>query len=173
MTRVIVTRVDDRRQALALLALAPGAGTAAEWMALLNDLAIDEAILLPGTLETGDSLTRFRVAPRLTAHVRHRLKYADVPVGLEQEFVFTRGGRPTGRRARTVRDLLSALPALPDEIHAQRSDQEPVCVVRIVRPGLRETDEHPAIQREQAESGHDEGSAVQPRRPGGRADTVE
>src|SRR5207249_2669252 len=122
---VIVTRVDDRRQALALLALAPGAGTPSEWMALLADLAIDEAILLPGTPETGDSMKRFRVAPRLTAHVRHRLKYADVPVCLEQEFVFTRGGRPTGERARTVRDLLSALPKLPDDVvrgHLARGD---------------------------------------------------
>jgi hypothetical protein len=93
---VIVTRVDDRRQALALLALAPGAGTLSEWIALLADLAIDEAVLLPGTLETGGSLKRFRVAPRLTAHVRHRLKYADVPVGIEKEFVFTQDGRPTG-----------------------------------------------------------------------------
>jgi hypothetical protein len=65
------------------------------------------------------------VAPRLTAHVRHRQKYADVPVRLEQEFVFTREGRPTGRRARTVRDLLSALPTLPDEVvqgHLARGD---------------------------------------------------
>jgi hypothetical protein len=122
---VIVTRVEDRRQALALLELAPGAGTPSEWMTLLADLAIDEAVLLPGTLETGNSLRRFRVAPRLTAHVRHRLKYADVPVGLEQEFVFTRGGRPTGERARTVRDLLAALPKLPDDVvqgHLARGD---------------------------------------------------
>jgi hypothetical protein len=122
---VIVTRVDDRRQALALLALAPGAGTLSEWIALLADLAIDEAVLLPGTLETGGSLKRFRVAPRLTAHVRHRLKYADVPVGLEKEFVFTQDGRPTGGRARTVRDLLSALPKLPDDVvqgHLARGD---------------------------------------------------
>ena len=122
---VIVTRVEDRRQALALLALAPGVATPSEWMALLAGLAIDEAVLLPGTPETGDSLTRFRVAPRLTAHVRHRLKYADVPVSLEQEFVFTQGGRPTGGRARTLRDLLSALPRLPDDVvqgHLARGD---------------------------------------------------
>ena len=122
---VIVTRVEDRRQALALLALAPGVGTPSEWMALLASLAIDEAVLLPGTPETGDSLTRFRVAPRLTAHVRHRHKYADVPVSLKQEFVFTQGGRPTGERARTVRDLLSALPRLPDDVvqgHLARGD---------------------------------------------------
>jgi hypothetical protein len=68
---------------------------------------------------------RFRVAPRLTAHVRHRAKYADVPIHREQEFVFTHEGRPTGRRARTVRDLLSTLPTLPDDVvqgHLRRGD---------------------------------------------------
>jgi hypothetical protein len=39
--------------------------------------------------------------------------------------VFTREGRPEGRRARTVRDLLWALPALPDDVikgHLARGD---------------------------------------------------
>jgi hydroxymethylpyrimidine pyrophosphatase-like HAD family hydrolase len=122
---VIVTRVDDRRQALALLALAPGGRTPSEGLALLADLAIDEAVLLPGSLESGDSFKRFRVAPRLTAHVRHRHKYADAPVRPEQEFVFTREGRSMGAHARSVRDLLLALPGLPDDVvqgHLRRGD---------------------------------------------------
>jgi hypothetical protein len=122
---VIVTRVDDRRQALALLALAPDAGTPEDWLALLAGLAIDEAVLLPGPFESGDVLQRFRVAPRLTTHVRHRAKYAEVPVCLEKEFVFTQNGRPTGQRARTVRDLLVMLPALSDDVvrgHLTRGD---------------------------------------------------
>jgi hypothetical protein len=121
---VIVTRVDDRRQALALLALSRGIGTPSEGLALLADLAIDEAVLLPGSIESGTSSKRFRVAPRLAGHVRHRQKYADVPVRREQEFVFTRGGRPLGR-ARTVRDLLAALPELPPDVvtgHLERGD---------------------------------------------------
>jgi hypothetical protein len=43
----------------------------------------------------------------------------------EKEFVFTQAGRPTGRRARSVRDLLSTLPALPDDVvqgHLMRGD---------------------------------------------------
>ena len=122
---VIVTRIDDRRQALALLALAPDAGTPEEWLTLLAGLAIDEAVLLPGLFESGDVLQRFRVAPRLTTHVRHREKYAEVPVCLEKEFVFTQNGRPTGQRARTIRDLLVMLPALPDDVvrgHLTRGD---------------------------------------------------
>jgi hypothetical protein len=92
---------------------------------MLAGLAIDEAALLPGPRETGDSVKRFRVAPRLTAHVRHHAKYADVPIHREQEFVFTHEGRPTGRSARTVRELLSTLPALPDDavqVHLRRGD---------------------------------------------------
>jgi hypothetical protein len=122
---VIVTRVDDRRQALALMALAPGVAAQAEWLGLLAGLAIDEAVLLPGPFESGDSLTRFRVAPRLTTHVRHRQKYAELPVYLEQEFVFTRNGQPTGERARNVRELLALLPVLSDDIvqaHLARGD---------------------------------------------------
>src|SRR6185503_2306999 len=121
---VIVTRIDDRRQALALLALAPDAGTPEEWLTLLAGLAIDEAVLLPGLFESGDVLQRFRVAPRLTTHVRHREKYAEVPVCLEKEFVFTQNGRPLGR-ARTIRDLLAALPELPPDVvsgHLERGD---------------------------------------------------
>jgi hypothetical protein len=122
---VIVTRVDDRQQALTLLALAPGVATPAEWLALLSDLAIDEALLVPGLLESGGSVTRFRVAPRLTAHVRHRAKYAEIPVSSEHEFVFTQHGTPTGQRARNVRDLVSVLPVVPDDVvqgHFTRGD---------------------------------------------------
>jgi hypothetical protein len=122
---VIVTRVDDQRQAFALRSLAPGMGTPSEWLALLAGLAMDEAVLLPGAFESGDSVKRFHVAPRVTAHVRHRQKYADVPVGFDQEFVFTQEGRPTGTRVRTVREFLSALPTLPDDVvhgHLTRGD---------------------------------------------------
>ena len=121
---VIVTRVDDQRQALALLALTRGIATPSEGLALLADLAIDEAVLLPGAIESGNSSKRFQVAPRLAAHVRHRQKYADVPVRREQEFVFTRGGHPLAR-ARTIRNLLAALRDLPPDVvsgHLQRGD---------------------------------------------------
>ena len=121
----IVTRVDDRRQALALQGLAPRVETTEEWLALLAELAIDEAVLLPGAFESDNSLRRFRVAPRATAHVRHRQKYADVPVSVEQEFVFTRRGLPTDMRARSVRELVSALAGLPDDVvhdHLARGD---------------------------------------------------
>jgi hypothetical protein len=122
---VIVTRVADRRQALALMALAPSVGTREEWLALLAQLAIDEAVLLPRAFEGDDSLKRFRIASRLTTHVRHREKYAEIPVCVGQEFVFTQDGRPTGERARTIQDLVSLLPAMSAEVvqaHLARGD---------------------------------------------------
>jgi hypothetical protein len=115
---VIVTKVADQRQALALRALAPPVGTTAAWLHALASLAIDEALLLPGAQETGDRLTRFRIAPRMTAHVRHRQKYCEVPVRPGHEFVFTRQGRPTGQRAHTLMELALLLPDLPDDVFA-------------------------------------------------------
>jgi len=54
----------------------------------------------PGPFESDTSLKRFRVGPRLTTHVRHRQKYAEMPVCLDQEFVFTQ----TVSRRGTVRE---------------------------------------------------------------------
>jgi hypothetical protein len=115
---VIVTKVADQRQALALRRLAPSVATTSEWLELLEDLAIDEGLLLPGAQESGDRPLRFRVAPRLTRHVRHRQKYRDVRVRPGLEFVFARDGRPTGARARSLAELVSVLPAVPDEVFA-------------------------------------------------------
>jgi hypothetical protein len=122
---VIVTKVADQRQALALRGLAPPAGTTSEWLQALASLAIDEALVLPGAPEAGAGLTRFRIAPRVTAHVRHRQKYCDIPVPLGREFVFTREGRATGQRARSLSELVVLLPKLSDDVfrgHLARGD---------------------------------------------------
>jgi hydroxymethylpyrimidine pyrophosphatase-like HAD family hydrolase len=122
---VIVTKVADRRQALALRGLAPPVGTDSEWLDSLAGLAIDEALLLPGAPEATDRLARFRIAPRVTAHVRHRQKYSEIPVQPGREFVFTRHGIPTGQRAHSLWDLVLLLPRLPDDVfrdHLARGD---------------------------------------------------
>lgn len=122
---VVVTKVADQRQALALRALAPPVGTTSEWLASLASLAVDEAMLLPGAQESGECLTRFRIAGRRTDHVRHRQKYRDVPVPPGREFVFTRQGQETGQRARTLAELAELLPDLPDDVfqgHLGRGD---------------------------------------------------
>ena len=69
-------------------------------------------------------MRRFRLAPRLTAHVRHRTKYLDMPVLESQAFIFTGDGRAEAR-ARTLKDFTGLLAALPaDRLtgHLRRHD---------------------------------------------------
>ena len=79
-----------------------------DWYEQLANLGITEAALLPPTEEADGKLRRFVVAPRLTAHVRHRTKYYDIPVSKEHEFVFTIDGQCVGESAATLRDLAAA-----------------------------------------------------------------
>ncbi len=111
---VFVTRVADQRQAMALRDLCSPAADAANWQRTLMNLAIDEALLLPGATESRDRLEPFKIGPRITSHVRHRQKYYEVPVPPGREFIFTRDGQPTGERAFSPADLISLLPRVPD-----------------------------------------------------------
>ncbi len=79
-----------------------------DWYEQLASLNISEAALLPPTEETNGQLRRFIVAPRLTAHVRHRTKYYEIPVSKEEEFVFTNQGEAVGHSAATLQDLAVA-----------------------------------------------------------------
>lgn len=84
---VIATRHTDPREAAALAAWAPvDASALAETLATLS---VSEAVLLPPAQEAGGGMVRFKVAPRMTPHVRHRHKYADLPVPRGSAFVFT------------------------------------------------------------------------------------
>jgi hydroxymethylpyrimidine pyrophosphatase-like HAD family hydrolase len=88
------------------------------------DLAMNEAALLPGAEEAHGAIHRFRVAPRLTAHVRHQTKYLDMPVTDRQAFVFWVGDAP-GPRAPTLKTFTGLLLALPNEAiggHLRRHD---------------------------------------------------
>jgi hypothetical protein len=105
---VVVSRESDPAEVQELRRRLRGAAGGEEWGAL-RDLRIDEAVLLPGSEESGGDLVRFRVTPRLTPHVRHRHKYLDVPLRPGSGFVFTRRGRPTLGTARTLRELLALL----------------------------------------------------------------
>jgi len=85
---------------------------------------MNEAALLPGSAESGGEIRRFRLAPRLTSHVRHRLKYLDMGVMDDQTFVFT-GNSHLGPRARTLREFMDILQTIPTshlEGHLQRHD---------------------------------------------------
>jgi hypothetical protein len=76
--------------------------------AVLRGFEQDEAALLPGPDEAPGRLVRFRMAPRVTPHVRHRQKYFDMPVGEPQAFVFSGGGTP-GPRVRSFEEMAGSL----------------------------------------------------------------
>jgi hypothetical protein len=110
---IIVTRESDPREIRALRALHGGNGSEAEWENVLSNLAINEAVLLPNTEEACGSLCRFRVAPRMTAHVRHQHKYLDMPLPENKAFIFVQNGSQTGRRARTLKEFAAIVAVAP------------------------------------------------------------
>jgi hydroxymethylpyrimidine pyrophosphatase-like HAD family hydrolase len=121
---VLVTRETDEHEAAALLAMSHAAKGDAIDASTFRDLAICEAALLPGPAESHGHVVRFQFAPRVTAHVRHRSKYLEMPVMHDKAFLFTDERRPAGR-ARTLREfmaLLTMLPASPIAAHLQRGD---------------------------------------------------
>ena len=121
-TVVMVTRESDQDEIDALLSLCrPCTGVQRHVFGELRD---GEAALLPGTEEARGQVRRFRLAPRLTAHVRHCAKYLDMPVSDSHAFVFNELASP-GVRARTLKEftgLLSALPADKLVGHLRRHD---------------------------------------------------
>jgi hypothetical protein len=122
---IILTSVADPQLAARVLALASAAEAAPEWVEALANLPIGEGLVLPMSSEQERTITRFKFAPRVTHHVRHRRKYIDVGVPSGREFVFTRHGSPTEHRVRTLRELVRALAQLPQDIiaaHLRRGD---------------------------------------------------
>jgi hypothetical protein len=92
---IIGTRHSDPREADALARACRVPIDSAKLAETLGTLSVSEAVLLPGAAEAGDGVVRVKVAPRLTSHVRHRSKYADLPVASWQSFVFSRApGQP-------------------------------------------------------------------------------
>lgn len=121
---VMVTRETDPLEAETVSCLCRPQPCTTVTPGLFGDLAMGEAVLLPGAEESHGQARRFRLAPRLTAHVRHRAKYLDMPVLDAQAFVFTDHGR-SGSRARSLREFMEQLAALPSvqvEAHLKRHD---------------------------------------------------
>jgi hydroxymethylpyrimidine pyrophosphatase-like HAD family hydrolase len=119
---VMVTRETDLEESQVLLGLCrPCSGVSPT---VFRNLQTTEAALLPGAEEAQGRVRRFQLAPRLTAHVRHRAKYLDMPVLDSQAFVFTDDGHP-GARARTLKEFTGLLTALPTDRllgHVRRHD---------------------------------------------------
>jgi hypothetical protein len=119
----LVTRETDASEAATLLRMCRPAPSDSS-TPLFSHLQINEAALLPGTAESHGQIRRFTLAPRLTAHVRHRTKYIDMPVDDAKAFVFGDGKRAE-LRAHTLREFIGRLPQLPSEVlsgHLQRHD---------------------------------------------------
>jgi hydroxymethylpyrimidine pyrophosphatase-like HAD family hydrolase len=123
---MLVTRATDPHEVKALgLASRNARSDTAEWQRVLAGLEVDEAALLPGPEEARGGLTRIRLAERLTPHVRHRMKYLDVPVRDRHAFHFRARGQATGDHARTLQEFVDILGRTSPELlreHIERSD---------------------------------------------------
>jgi hydroxymethylpyrimidine pyrophosphatase-like HAD family hydrolase len=125
MEVVLATRLTDRIDVDVLRALAMGDTSRSDWHGPLADLAIGEAALLPPTAEARGDVRRFKVAPRLTQHVRHRTKYFDIPVERAKVFVFTDNGKSVGDPVRTLRELAERAKRAASQVlegHCRRHD---------------------------------------------------
>ena len=123
MEVICCTRISDPQEAEALQTMC-GNGSG-DWSATLAGLADGEAVLLPNAPEASGKLQRFSLRNRLTAHVRHRSKYLDVPMQSGSEFVFTADGKPVGPPSRTLQEFVSSLESVPPGVldgHARRGD---------------------------------------------------
>jgi hydroxymethylpyrimidine pyrophosphatase-like HAD family hydrolase len=112
---ILVTNEVDPREVETLRQLRAVEGAVGQWAETLGELELAEAALLPGAEEAGGKLRRFRIAPRLTYHVRHRAKYIDVPVEERHAFVFSGPKTPKGLRAKSFQEFIAALACLPTE----------------------------------------------------------
>jgi hydroxymethylpyrimidine pyrophosphatase-like HAD family hydrolase len=122
---IIVTPLTDPDEVRTLATLCGAEGAEAAWGEILGRLAIDEAAVLPRSAGGGRLPQRFTIAPRLTAHVRHRAKYLEVPMPPERAFHFSHHGENFGAPARTLKEFVHLQERVPSEVlegHAQRGD---------------------------------------------------
>jgi hydroxymethylpyrimidine pyrophosphatase-like HAD family hydrolase len=123
---ILVTRESDPAEIQMLKSLcACSARTEGEWTSLFGNLVIGEAAALPVTEEAQGDIRRIHLAPRLTPHVRHLAKYADIPIEDSRAFVFWSDSGQTGQRAHTLGELADILehePAHRFDGHLRRKD---------------------------------------------------
>jgi hypothetical protein len=122
---IIVKRTTEPRENQTLWNMLQAKGGCSAVMSNLASLGIDEAVLLPGMQETGGQCLKFKLFPRLTSHVRHKAKYLDVQLLVEQGFWFTDDAGTVAGPARTLKDFLALLGLVPPGVlagHALRGD---------------------------------------------------
>ena len=110
---IILTQIIDPHEMKALATAYGRPGERAQAESLLQGLSIDEAVFLPRVDAPERRLQRFKVASRMTPHVRHRSKYLEVPMLERHAFVFTCNGQPFGSPARTLKEFVITLERLP------------------------------------------------------------
>ncbi|NOT29743.1 MAG: HAD hydrolase family protein [Planctomycetes bacterium] len=122
---IFVTRETDPREVQVLRALCANEEVEDTWNGMLGKLEVDQAVLLPGPEEAGQRLLRFRLAPRLTHHVRHEHKYLDAPLAEHLAFRFAPSPRLGERAARSLReftDVLECAQVAEIDTHLRRGD---------------------------------------------------
>ena len=122
---IIASRLTQAKEVQMLLTMAGNKNLEGEWTRILGALELGEAALLPGPEETGGTLHRFKLLPRMTPHVRHRSKYFDVEVASGHEFVFTDNGTMIGPPARSLKQFVALVGTKSDACldgHARRGD---------------------------------------------------
>ncbi len=120
---VVAKRLTNPHDVETLLAMAKARNMEPANAAFFGELSTDEAVV--AAKESQGQLRRFRLLPRLTAHVRHRAKYFDFEVVHGQEFVFTDNGKPIGSPARSLKQFAALLQGYPRSSvgeHAGRGD---------------------------------------------------
>ncbi|HEY3244385.1 MAG TPA: HAD hydrolase family protein [Phycisphaerae bacterium] len=122
---IILTRETGPHEVEGLFKAHGSAGTLEQWQAALAALKVGEAVLPPDTEEARGFFCKLKIAPRMTPHARHRRKYLEWPVPAGREFQFTRDHRATPFRARTMREFVACLSAIPNDVldgHLRRGD---------------------------------------------------
>jgi len=69
---IVVKRITDPAEVQALVAMTGHRDLEDNWRAILGQLKIGEAVLLPSSEEAHGDLRRFDLLPRLTTHIRHK-----------------------------------------------------------------------------------------------------
>lgn len=122
---IILTQITNPHEMHVLTTSYGRSGEQSQAEQLLRGLATDEAVFVPQVGSSERRLQRFKIAPRLTSHVRHRAKYLEVPKPKHHAFFFTCHGNPIGSPARTLKQFVTMLGKLPADSlagHARRSD---------------------------------------------------
>jgi len=103
----------------------PGSDEAGDHLcAAFGELSLGEFVLVRADTGCAGAVS-FQAAPRRTEHVRHRRKYADIPVAADRNFFFRAADGRLLARAATLGEFAKAIEIVDEAIlteHARRLD---------------------------------------------------